>query len=295
MHSFWITFIFVCSIYIALKVYLKYLALKSGSNTPKCSPRRKVLMSIWKTPKEGNAYTRIDVEVTNALEYINKLKKESGTKITITHLVGKILGEVLNSVKSLNGRIVLNSFIPHSSVDISFLVSLENGKDLGQVKISNINKKSVLEIASEMNEETANLYNLKDKAQKNSQNFLKLMPVSLLKPFITLGGFLASGIGLNLKKFGLNKFPFGACIITNVGVFDIEEGFVPPTPFARVSTIFCIGAITEKPSVVNGKIKARKRIIITGTADHRYMDGSEMGKVIKIIRDFLTNPERLDK
>ena len=34
---------------------------------------------------------------------------------------------------------------------------------------------------------------------------------------------------------GLEAFPFGSAVITSVGMMGLDEGFAPPTPFARNS------------------------------------------------------------
>ncbi|MBM3275960.1 MAG: 2-oxo acid dehydrogenase subunit E2, partial [Candidatus Sericytochromatia bacterium] len=89
--------------------------------------------------------------------------------------------------------------------------------------------------------------------------------------------------------------PFGAAVITNVGVFGIDEGYVPPTPWARVPVWLLIGAIRELPAVVDGKVVPRPMLTITATVDHRFVDGQQGGNLTKTVRSILENPWLLDE
>ena len=105
---------------------------------------------------------------------------------------------------------------------------------------------------------------------------------------------LASSLGLTIKPLGVQPFPFGSCIITNVGVFGVDEGYVPPTPFARVPVYILIGAVRDKPVVKDGQIVAQKQVTITATIDHRFIDGAQLAVLAKTVRSILENPWQLD-
>src|ERR1700688_493735 len=114
------------------------------------SLRRKLAIATWSSPREGNIYGKLCVDMTNALKYIEHLKTTVGQKITITHLVGKAAAMALRESPDLNGRIFMGKYIPHKTVDLSFLVSLEGGKDLAKFKICDIDKKTSYQIADEL-------------------------------------------------------------------------------------------------------------------------------------------------
>lgn len=67
---------------------------------------------------------------------------------------------------------------------------------------------------------------------------------------------LASGLGLTIKALGVEPFPFGSCIVTSVGMFGLDEGYVPPTPFARVPVYILVGAVRERAVVKDGSVCA---------------------------------------
>ncbi|RME01339.1 MAG: 2-oxo acid dehydrogenase [Deltaproteobacteria bacterium] len=256
--------------------------------------RRKLAIATWSPPREGNIYGKLTVDATQALAYLEFLRERSGEKVTITHLVGKAVAEAMKRAPSLNGRIVFGRYVPYDTVDISYLVVLEEGANLAKAKICDADRKSVADIARELRELAERLRKGKDADFEKSKGLIRLLPTWLLRWMIAGIGFLATGLGLEIRALGVERFPFGSCIITSVGMFGLEEGFVPPTPFARVPVYVLIGSITERPVVVAGKIVVQPRLTLTATIDHRFIDGFQGGILAKVVREVLENPWRLE-
>lgn len=258
------------------------------------SLRRRIAIATWSSPKEGNIYGKMIIDVTHSLSYIEYLRKTTGKKITITHLVGKAVGLALKECPDLNGRIFLGRYIPHKTVDLSFLVTVEGGKNLAKVKVSDIDDKSVEDIADELNKGSQTLREGKDAAFEKSKSLVTHMPTWILRPVLWTIGYVGGAMGLSLKCFGIEKFPFGAAIITNVGMFGMDEGYAPPTPFARVPIYLALPEIKQTPVVIDNQITIRPLLGITVTIDHRFLDGYRGAMIAKMIRHSLTNPWEMD-
>jgi pyruvate/2-oxoglutarate dehydrogenase complex dihydrolipoamide acyltransferase (E2) component len=261
----------------------------------KMTTRRKLAIASWSAPKEGNIYGKLTIDASNAEAYLEELRKRSGEKVTITHLVGKACALALQEEPSLNGRISFGRFIQHETVDISFLVATEGGKDLAKAKVVRAEQKSLVEIARELREGAARLRNGKDEAFEKSKGPLKLLPTWAIKPMVSLTGYLTGSLGINMKGLGLEALPFGSCIITSVGMLGVDEGFAPPTPWAHVPVYVMVGAIKEQPAVVDGQIVPRPLLTLTATIDHRFVDGFQLGTLAKVIRQIFEDPWSLDK
>lgn len=259
----------------------------------KMTVRRKLAIASWDAPREGNIYGKLTVDATEAVAYIAHLRETTGEKVTITHLVGKAVGEALKQAPSLNGRIVFGRYIPHETVDVTYLVVLDGGKNLAKAKICDVDQKSPADIAVELRQMAERLRSGKDEAFKKSQGPLGLLPTWIIRPMVNLTGWLTAALGVEVKAFGLERFPFGSCIVTSVGMFGLDEGFVPPTPFARVPVYVLIGAIKDRPAVIDGELCVRKQLTITATIDHRFIDGFQGGVLAKVVRDVLENPWQL--
>jgi len=256
--------------------------------------RRKLAIATWARPREGNIYGKMTVDATNALAWLEHTRETSGEKVTITHFVGRVVGEAMSQAPSLNGYIRFGRYVPHKQTNLSYLVALEEGANLAHAKIDDINNKSVVDIARELRELAARVRAGKDKDFNKSQDPLKLLPTWLIKPIVFLTGWLTASLGIGVKALGLTPFPFGSCIVTSVGMFGLDEGYAPPTPFARTPVLVLIGAMRDTPVVRDGEIVVRKMLTITATIDHRFMDGYQGGVLAKVVRRCFEAPWSLD-
>jgi pyruvate dehydrogenase E2 component (dihydrolipoamide acetyltransferase) len=54
--------------------------------------------------------------------------------------------------------------------------------------------------------------------------------------------------------------------------------------------IIAVGALEEKPVVVDGEVAVRKRMRLTMSCDHRVVDGATGAKFLQTLRRMLENP-----
>jgi len=260
----------------------------------KMNTRRKLAIATWGSPNDPNIYGKLTLDAGPALRYLERVRSETGEKVSITHLVARAVAIALARTPTLNGRILFGRYRPHETVDISFLVSLEEGQDLAKAKVERADQKPVTEIARELRARAERLRRGEDADFEKSKALLRLLPTWLLRPLVWLIGWLTGALGVDFKALGLERFPFGACIVTSVGMFGLDEGFVPPTPFARVPVYVLVGAVRDQPAVVDGRIVAQQQLTITATIDHRFFDGYQGGTLATILREVFADPARFD-
>ncbi len=256
--------------------------------------RRKLAIAAWDGPREPNIFGRMTFDAEPALAYVEELRRSSGEKVTLTTVIGKAVALALRATPSLNGFIRLGSYVPHERVSVAFLVALEEGRNLAKAKIDDLDQKSVVRATVELRQLAEKLHQGKDDAFNKSMGPVKLLPSFLLKPLLKFVQFVTTNLGWSVPALGLEAFPFGSCIITNVGVFGLDEGYVPPTPFAGVPVYVLIGAVKEMPMVVDGAIVIRRQLTITATIDHRFMDGAQGATLAKVMREVLADPKKLE-
>ncbi|MFN7142129.1 MAG: 2-oxo acid dehydrogenase subunit E2 [Myxococcota bacterium] len=258
------------------------------------STRRKLAIATWGPPREGNIFGKLTVDATEALAYLAHVRATTGEKVTITHLVGKVVGNALAQAPGLNGYLRFGTYIQHEHVNVTYLVALEEGADLAKAKVDDIDKKSIVDVARELRERAGKLRAGKDEAFEKSKGTIRLLPTWLLRPIVWLTGWLSGSLGLDIPAIGVEKFPFGSCVVTSVGMFGLDEGFAPFTPFARVPVLVLVGTVRDDVVAVDGVPTVRKRLTITATIDHRFLDGAQGGVLAKVVRDQLENPWQLD-
>lgn len=260
----------------------------------KMTTRRKLAIATWATPREGNIYGKLTVDATAALAHLAAVREQTGRKVTLTHFVGKAVALALAQTPSLNGYLRFGRYIPHDDVAVAFLVVVGDGADLAKVKVAGAHQKSLVELADELGAAAGAVRAGKDDAFEKSKGLLRALPTWVLRPIVWLTGWLTASLGLRFPPAGLEPFPFGACVITSVGMFGLDEAFVPPTPFARVPVYILIGAAAEQPAVVDGALTVRTRLTITATIDHRFLDGFQGGQLAKMVRRVFAEPHLVD-
>jgi len=270
-----------------------YMLMVSRTHAPPMSTRRKLMLASWSEPSEGSIHGLLHVNAEPLLRHLDELRAQD-RKVTITTAVIKAIALALRYAPSLNCRIIHDTFVPHKTIDVGCLVALDDGKDLAVSKISMADKKDMNEIQEELRSRGEKLRAHKDKDFESSKPMLSLLPVFALRPLVHFMGYLTGALGVNLPNFGLRSFPFGSCLVTSVGMLGIETAFIPFTPWARVPLLVMIGAITKKAVVVDDKIIIQQQLSLTFTLDHRFVDGTEISRVGKILRELLENPIKLD-
>ena len=258
----------------------------------KMSTRRKLAIATWGSPREGNIYGKMTLDATAAVAHLERLSHETGEHITMTHFAGKVMAEVLAKSPGLNGFLRFGTYHQHPTADVSFLVNIGEGTDVSNVKVKELDRKSILELARELNGKASKVRHGDDEEFNKSTNVLRSLPTWALRPTLSALGWLTGSAGIEVKSAGLRRFPFGGCMISNVGMFGLDEGYMPPTPFAHIPVYLLIGAIREQPTVIDGQIVVRKVITLSATVDHRFIDGYQAGVLAHTARECFENPER---
>lgn len=243
---------------------------KEEKNEEKISPWRNLASQIWKHPYDPSIYGFIEVDTTEMQKYIVRKREETGEKITITHIIGKALGDTLGELPHLNLIMKRGKLVRRESVDIFFQVEFGGGQ-LAGVKIKDVDKKKIEEIARELREKAQEIREGKEKKMLSMIKLFGKTPAPILKVLLRLSHFLSYELGISIG--GLDKDPFGSAMVTNVGIFGLEIGFAPLFPLSRTPIVATVGKIRLKPFIVGENIEPRPILTIGATIDHRYYDG----------------------
>ena len=258
----------------------------------KISAFRKVAIGTWRTVGDPSVYGVLEIDVGNALNYIERLSKKSGQRITITHFIGLALGKTYQKYPQLNCILSLGRLYPRKDVDVFFQVASDaKGEDLSGTIIRKIDFKSLVEIAQEMDAKVKKIRDGTDTTYKKSKGMMAKMPGILVGPILTLLSFINFTLNLWSPLLGSPRDSFGSMMITNIGPLDLEMAFAPIVPYSRVPALYAVGAIREKPVVENGEIKIAKMMTVCGTFDHRLIDGMYASFMAREVRAIFKDPE----
>lgn len=256
------------------------------------SQRRKLAIASWRPPRDGRIYTRLEVDATPIIDYASSLSGTTGVRVTPTHVIGKAVAAGVEAVPAFGVRIVFGRLVPYPSVDISFAVDLAGGDNLAPVTLRSVDAMSVPDIARAVADRADRLRAGSDRDFRVSNAWVRLAPRILAR--LALGFVSLWNGGLGFRSFGQPGFPLGGAFISNVGSLGLDEGFLAPVPFARCPLYVCIGAVRQRPVVVDGEVVARPVLVLTATADHRIIDGAQAARLAAFLRSALAAPATLD-
>jgi pyruvate/2-oxoglutarate dehydrogenase complex dihydrolipoamide acyltransferase (E2) component len=255
---------------------------------------RKITTATWGHPNDPQIFGDVHVDAEPILSFIREARDKVDVKLTVTHMVGKALAHALSENPDLNIRLYRNRFIQRETVDVFFIVSAGGGDDLSGVKVERADEKAVVDIARELAARARRIREEEDVEFGKTKRMLSRTPVRLLGWSLRLAAWLAQDLDLDLKKYGLPRQAFGSVMVSSVGMFGIEHAYAPLSPYYRVPFLVLVGGVTERPAVVDGEVVARPMFTITGTLDHRYLDGFHAARIMRSVQEYLADPRKFE-
>lgn len=255
---------------------------------------RRIAIGTWRTVGDPSVYGSMDIRMDKALVYIDAFRKRTGKRLTVTHLVAKAVGEALKRCPEANAILRFNHIYLRKSVDLSILVvQADEGQgkaDLAAAKINGVDKKSLFELTTEMDEQIARIRARKDEAMEQGKKTTNAIPLFFINIFLTVLSFFMYTLNLDLRRFGVPKDPFGGATITNIGSLGLDAAFVPLAPYTRVPIFVVPGAIKAVPVIEGDQIVPGKVMRINATFDHRFIDGYHASILSKTLHEMLESP-----
>lgn len=257
---------------------------------------RRLALGTWAPPDNPTVYGTIEVDMTESLALIERLRASDGLHVTVTHLVAKALALGLHDHPDGNGLVIGKRLYKRDEVDIFCQVASEDGRDLSGVKLLNVDRMPLREIAQKLNSRVAQLRARKDREVEKSKESLARIPDWLLGPAMRAVGFLTYDVGLDLSRFGIAYDQFGSAMVTSIGSIDAGLGLAlaPLVPFSHVPIVVLVNNIQRRPAVVGDQIQIRPVLTLGCTFDHRFIDGVTGARIASTLRRALLHPnERL--
>ncbi|MFT7582905.1 MAG: pyruvate/2-oxoglutarate dehydrogenase complex dihydrolipoamide acyltransferase (E2) component, partial [Myxococcota bacterium] len=257
----------------------------------KVSAWRRVSVGMWGVPDNSTTQGVREVDLSLTLPYLEKLRAETGRKVTLTHLFVAALGRTLKAHPHYN--VILRRSRPYQrdTVDIFVQVALKSADgqaDLSGVKLRNCDTASLVDIADQVAKRAGKVRAGKDKDIESQKSLLQYVPAMLTRPLIRTLTSLSFDWGVDMRKMGIKPDPFGSAMVTNVGGFGIPHALVPLLPTSRVPMLICLGMVHDRAVVRDGKVVARPMLLMTGSFDHRLFDGFQIAKITIMVDEIVS-------
>jgi pyruvate dehydrogenase E2 component (dihydrolipoamide acetyltransferase) len=252
-------------------------------------------LRAWSPPRDPTVYSTLEIDVSRALAYLERLRGESGVKVTPTHLVAKAIATALRRNPHANAVIRRGWVHLRERVDVFLQVVADGGEDLGGTKIERADEKSLVEIARELAEKAERIRAHRDPELEKTKRTMDRLPTFMLGWVLKLTEHATHTLGLDLTKLGVKPDPFGGAMVSNIGTFGIDYALAPIVPFSRCPIVLIVGTVRPRAIVVGGDVVARPVLIVGCTFDHRLLDGALASALARVVQEVISDPEKFDR
>jgi pyruvate/2-oxoglutarate dehydrogenase complex dihydrolipoamide acyltransferase (E2) component len=259
------------------------------------TPWRVTSAAIYTTPTDSRVYGTLDIDVTDARAFIDR-RREEGVKITMVHMTTAALARAMAfDAPEMNCFIRRGAVIGREHVDV--MVPVQVGGDTGvtAVVIRDAHARTVTDIAAEIRDKAARSRGGDEIKAAQNKYLLNRIPWPLRRPVFRLLKWITVDMGIEIKKLGLSANSFGSFVVSDIGSFGLNTGMTALMPAAKVPCVVVLGKVEEKPVVRGGEIVIRTVLPLTGTFDHRIVDGMQIGKLARGIKHAFRKPAWLDE
>jgi len=256
---------------------------------------RMIALGTWKTAKDPSVYGSMHVPMDEALKYLAAFREKTGRRLTVSHMVAKVMGAVLDSMPDANAILRFNRIYLRKDVAVFFQVVMKDPES-GQIDLSGLTlrdpqDKTLLSIIDEFEVLADKVRRGKDKDKEQTRKTFKRLPGFIVGPVLDLISLLSYSLNLDLSWAGIPKDVFGSVMVTNVGSLGLQTAYVPLVPYSKVPLLIAMGAIERVPIVLdNGEVGVGQVMGLHATFDHRLLDGAHAAKMASVVQAHFTDP-----
>lgn len=258
------------------------------------TPWRRMATAIYKAPTDGRTYGTFELDAKKVLELIER-KKEQGIRITVTQVVvATIARAIMTEMPETNAYVKRGKVIARDSMDVFISVNLPGKKEMGGFVLRNADKKTIDEIAAEVEARVEKTRARQEEGATKNKNLLAQLPWPFRRWVFVLIRWFVVTMGFSIKSMNLDASSFGSVMISNIGTHGLQFGFAALFPASNLPLVILMGMIEDKPVVREGEIVIRPILPLAGVLDHRIFDGAQSGIVAMAMKKIFDNPEILD-
>jgi pyruvate/2-oxoglutarate dehydrogenase complex dihydrolipoamide acyltransferase (E2) component len=259
------------------------------------TPWRITAAAIYTTPTDSRVYGTLDIDVTDAKRFLDS-KRGKGVKITMTHLATVVLARAMAfDVPEMNCFIRRGGIVGRKYIDVTVPVAIGGGEGVSAVLVKDAHARTVTSIAEEIRSGAEDNRAGRESTTVKNKYMLNRIPWPFRRPVFRLLKWVTVDMGVTIKALGLSADSFGSFVVSDIGSFGLNTGMTSLMPAAKVPAVIVLGKIEDKPVVKNGEVVIRTMLPLTGTFDHRIVDGLQIGKLARGIKRNFRKPEWLDE
>ena len=256
----------------------------------------KVMVEIKPKRCDEDVYIHQVVDVTNLVKYMKKKKKEDD-KLTYFHLFSSAIAKTICHRPLLNRYIKNGDFYDRNDITLAFVAktTFEDHSEELMAKINVDKKDNLNSIKDKISNKVNNIRSSKKNDTDSTIELVGKLPKWLRKLIVKIFIFLDNH-DMVPESITSNLIYYSTIIISNLGSIHCNAIYHNLTDFGTNSVLLTIGEITEENYIDDkGKVQKRYMCDFGINLDERIADGFYFAKSFQLFKEYLQNPEILEK
>ena len=252
---------------------------------------RRLAIGAWRSPTDPKVYTKLKCDITHLNDFFSV---KSDPPVTYIHFFTKVMGLVFQRFPDLNQVLIRNRLYQRKAVTafIHTHLRMDHGYDLLGVTINDVDRRSLIDIAEDVDTQVKQLRKGGIKPMENAKRIIMTVPSYLYQVMVSVLDFFMYTLNIDFSFAGLPKDSYGSFAVTAVGSFGFEEVYVPLFPFSRLPLIMAVGKPVKEWVYDGQQANLKTYITLTFTMDHRYFDGAHIAKPMRLFKKIVADPEQ---
>lgn len=271
---------------------------KDGIRVKNLHGMEQILIDLKPLRCDSDVYIDKDLDVTNLVKYVEKIKK-TDKDITYFHVFVSAIAKLLYNRNKLNRFVANRHVYEHNDIVISFVakVAFEDKSEEIMVLIPIEKDDNLKTISIKIKDKIDGVRkrNDKKKGANNAIDIIGKLPNIIRVPLMGIFKWLDDK-GMLPSGLTNDNLYYSSALVTNLGSIGCGAIYHNITNFGTCSSITAIGEIKDK-EIINkdGKKEIRKLCDFGINFDERVADGFYLIKSIKLLQYIFDNPKLLEE
>lgn len=271
---------------------------KDGIKLKKKDGMHALMPFIMPKRVDSDVYINAKIDVTNLVDYYNKLKKKKGYEhITYFHLICAAAGKLFYNRPLLNRFVINKNYYDRKFVSLSFVAKKEfNDTSEENFSVVRVEKDdNIFTLSDKISGKVKSVRTNKNNSADDFINNIGKLP-KFIRWFLMSIVKFADNHDLIPKSLTDNSIYHSSLLLSNLGSINCDAAIYHHlTDFGTNSIFMTIGKIKDEPKVIDGKIQIRKICEFGVNLDERIADGYYFIKSLELLEYILDNPKLLEE
>lgn len=259
-------------------------------------PMQHIMPYIMKGRNESTVYLKKTINIENVRKYV-RTQRRAGKRITVFNVIVTALLCTIYRRPHLNRFIAGRRMYEHKDIDVLYIVK-RNLTDEAEESTAHVvlsPEDNIFSVAEKMSWNIENIQKeLEEKQDDKFISSLQKLPRGILR---SLAGIIRwmDFHGILPAKVQESIPLYSTVYLSHIGSLGAEAPFHHLYEFGTTSLFITVGKVYDQPKKAkDGSVEWYKAIDLMFTVDERICDGFYLIKSLRLLEDYLINPESLE-